>query len=291
MPDLPLVERRPASAASRNAAADKFLADITTLLPDIRARAGADRAPGCCGGRHRSGADGCRRVSRRAAAPMGWSGTGSCDVLRGHGSDRLRLRRDRLGGERRRGPSLAGRPVRQRGPARGLGRRAGCADRLVPGAHRCGPEGRWRIPHVRSLAFFQRHRSLRWVLLGAVVPDEGSGAEFRTFLVPRRDFSIDHESWQRDRPRRHRQQGPRRAGRLRSRAPHAQHRRCPSRARPRLRCQRSSLLPPALAAGVRLHDRRTGDRSRSSARSMPSSTTTACAYRPMADRRLRWTPL
>jgi 3-hydroxy-9,10-secoandrosta-1,3,5(10)-triene-9,17-dione monooxygenase len=39
MPDLPLVERRPASAASRNAAADKFLADITTLLPDIRARA------------------------------------------------------------------------------------------------------------------------------------------------------------------------------------------------------------------------------------------------------------
>ena len=39
MPDLPLVERRPASAASRNADADKFLADITALLPDIRARA------------------------------------------------------------------------------------------------------------------------------------------------------------------------------------------------------------------------------------------------------------
>ncbi len=35
-----------------------------------------------------------------------------------------------------------------------------------------------------------------WVLLGAVVPDDGNGAEFRTFLVPRRDFSIDHESWQ-----------------------------------------------------------------------------------------------
>ncbi len=34
-----------------------------------------------------------------------------------------------------------------------------------------------------------------WALLGAVVPDEGSGAEFRTFLVPRRDFTIDHESW------------------------------------------------------------------------------------------------
>jgi 3-hydroxy-9,10-secoandrosta-1,3,5(10)-triene-9,17-dione monooxygenase len=35
-----------------------------------------------------------------------------------------------------------------------------------------------------------------WALLGAVVPDDGSGAEFRTFLVPRKDFSIDHESWQ-----------------------------------------------------------------------------------------------
>ena len=39
MPDLPLVERRPASAASRNVDADKFLADITALLPEIRARA------------------------------------------------------------------------------------------------------------------------------------------------------------------------------------------------------------------------------------------------------------
>src|SRR5690348_8720477 len=27
-----------------------------------------------------------------------------------------------------------------------------------------------------------------WVLLGAVIPDEGNGAEFRTFLVPRSDF-------------------------------------------------------------------------------------------------------
>jgi 3-hydroxy-9,10-secoandrosta-1,3,5(10)-triene-9,17-dione monooxygenase len=34
-----------------------------------------------------------------------------------------------------------------------------------------------------------------WVLLGAVVPDDGDGAEFRTFLVPRRDFTVDHESW------------------------------------------------------------------------------------------------
>jgi 3-hydroxy-9,10-secoandrosta-1,3,5(10)-triene-9,17-dione monooxygenase len=35
-----------------------------------------------------------------------------------------------------------------------------------------------------------------WAALGGVVPDEGSGAEFRSFLVPRCDFSIDHESWQ-----------------------------------------------------------------------------------------------
>jgi 3-hydroxy-9,10-secoandrosta-1,3,5(10)-triene-9,17-dione monooxygenase len=34
-----------------------------------------------------------------------------------------------------------------------------------------------------------------WALLGGVIPDEGGGAEFRTFLVPRRDFTIDHESW------------------------------------------------------------------------------------------------
>ncbi|MBO0712045.1 MAG: hypothetical protein J2P47_12285 [Acetobacteraceae bacterium] len=34
-----------------------------------------------------------------------------------------------------------------------------------------------------------------WALLGGVIPDEGNGAEFRTFLVPRKDFSIDHESW------------------------------------------------------------------------------------------------
>ena len=35
-----------------------------------------------------------------------------------------------------------------------------------------------------------------WVLLGGIIPDEGSGPEFRTFLVPRRDFKIDHQSWQ-----------------------------------------------------------------------------------------------
>jgi 3-hydroxy-9,10-secoandrosta-1,3,5(10)-triene-9,17-dione monooxygenase len=37
-----------------------------------------------------------------------------------------------------------------------------------------------------------------WVILGAVVPDDepgGLGPEFRSFLVPRGDFSVDQESW------------------------------------------------------------------------------------------------
>jgi 3-hydroxy-9,10-secoandrosta-1,3,5(10)-triene-9,17-dione monooxygenase len=37
-----------------------------------------------------------------------------------------------------------------------------------------------------------------WVILGAVVPDdepEGLGPEFRSFLVPRGDFTVDQESW------------------------------------------------------------------------------------------------
>ena len=35
-----------------------------------------------------------------------------------------------------------------------------------------------------------------WGLLGAVVPEDHHGvAEFRSFLVPRQDFSIDHDSW------------------------------------------------------------------------------------------------
>jgi 3-hydroxy-9,10-secoandrosta-1,3,5(10)-triene-9,17-dione monooxygenase len=37
-----------------------------------------------------------------------------------------------------------------------------------------------------------------WVILGAVVPDDeadGLGPEFRSFLVPRGDFTVDQESW------------------------------------------------------------------------------------------------
>ncbi|HSD11379.1 MAG TPA: VOC family protein [Candidatus Binatia bacterium] len=35
-----------------------------------------------------------------------------------------------------------------------------------------------------------------WVLLGGIIPDDGNGPEFRTFLVPARDFTIDQASWQ-----------------------------------------------------------------------------------------------
>jgi 3-hydroxy-9,10-secoandrosta-1,3,5(10)-triene-9,17-dione monooxygenase len=37
-----------------------------------------------------------------------------------------------------------------------------------------------------------------WVIVGAVVPDDepgGPGPEFRSFLVPRGDFTVDQESW------------------------------------------------------------------------------------------------
>jgi 3-hydroxy-9,10-secoandrosta-1,3,5(10)-triene-9,17-dione monooxygenase len=34
-----------------------------------------------------------------------------------------------------------------------------------------------------------------WVLLGGIIPDDGEGPEFRTFLVPRRDFTVDGSSW------------------------------------------------------------------------------------------------
>ncbi len=34
-----------------------------------------------------------------------------------------------------------------------------------------------------------------WIVLGGVIPDDGQGPEFRSFLVPARDFTIDHDSW------------------------------------------------------------------------------------------------
>ena len=60
--------------------------------------------------------------------------------------------------------------------------------RRVPGGFRLS--GRWRyssgVDHCD------------WVILGAVVPDDGraeQGSEFHSFLVPRTDYTIDHASW------------------------------------------------------------------------------------------------
>jgi 3-hydroxy-9,10-secoandrosta-1,3,5(10)-triene-9,17-dione monooxygenase len=34
-----------------------------------------------------------------------------------------------------------------------------------------------------------------WAVLGGTAPDGKGGSEYRTFLVPRRDYTIDHDSW------------------------------------------------------------------------------------------------
>ncbi|MCD7439729.1 hypothetical protein K4B79_16010 [Streptomyces lincolnensis] len=48
--------------------------------------------------------------------------------------------------------------------------------------------GRWR--------FLSGVDHAQWVLLGGVIPDEGDGPEFRTFLLPAFDYEIDQDSWQ-----------------------------------------------------------------------------------------------
>jgi 3-hydroxy-9,10-secoandrosta-1,3,5(10)-triene-9,17-dione monooxygenase len=58
----------------------------------------------------------------------------------------------------------------------------------VPGGFRLS--GRW--------GFSSGVDHCDWAILGALVPDDeadGLGPEFRSFLVPRRDFAVDQESW------------------------------------------------------------------------------------------------
>jgi 3-hydroxy-9,10-secoandrosta-1,3,5(10)-triene-9,17-dione monooxygenase len=59
--------------------------------------------------------------------------------------------------------------------------------RRVPGGFRLS--GRW--------GFSSGVDHCDWVILGAVAPDheDGLGPEFRSFLVPRGDFTVDSESW------------------------------------------------------------------------------------------------
>jgi 3-hydroxy-9,10-secoandrosta-1,3,5(10)-triene-9,17-dione monooxygenase len=186
MPDVALAEQVAVPAAD----AERFTAGIAALLPEIRARATqTERAGGVPDDIIQALTD------ADAAAPMARPGAGPRKLLPGHGADRLRLRIHRLGGERGRRACLADRPVRRRGSARGLGRRCGRARVVVPGTHRLGRRvdggfhlsGRWH--------FSSGVDHCGWALLGGVVPDQGDGAEFRTFLVPRRDFTIDHDSW------------------------------------------------------------------------------------------------
>ena len=60
----------------------------------------------------------------------------------------------------------------------------GAAERVNGGFHL---SGRWH--------FSSGVDHCAWVLLGGVIKDGDEGPEFRTFLVPRRDFAIDQESW------------------------------------------------------------------------------------------------
>jgi 3-hydroxy-9,10-secoandrosta-1,3,5(10)-triene-9,17-dione monooxygenase len=48
-------------------------------------------------------------------------------------------------------------------------------------------KGRW--------SFLSGVDHCEWILLGGIVPDDGAGAQYRSFLVPARDFAIDQESW------------------------------------------------------------------------------------------------
>jgi 3-hydroxy-9,10-secoandrosta-1,3,5(10)-triene-9,17-dione monooxygenase len=60
--------------------------------------------------------------------------------------------------------------------------------RRVPGGFRLS--GKW--------SYSSGVDHCEWVILGAVVPDDepgGLGPEFRSFLVPRGDFTVDQESW------------------------------------------------------------------------------------------------
>src|SRR5262249_29000440 len=47
--------------------------------------------------------------------------------------------------------------------------------------------GRWK--------FLSGVDCAQWIFLGGVIPDEGDGLEFRTFLVPAADYEIDQDSW------------------------------------------------------------------------------------------------
>jgi 3-hydroxy-9,10-secoandrosta-1,3,5(10)-triene-9,17-dione monooxygenase len=192
MPDVPVAE----PLAARSADSAKFLAAIVALLPEIRARAAETERAG-------SVPDDIIQALTdadvfRAVQPRQWGGleldhatfyqgvlliasacgsTGWVASVVGVHPWQVALFADE-----------AQREVWQDDPdARASSALAptGAVRRVDGGFHL---SGRWH--------FSSGVDHCGWALLGGVIPDEGSGPEFRTFLVPRRDFSIDHDSWQ-----------------------------------------------------------------------------------------------
>jgi 3-hydroxy-9,10-secoandrosta-1,3,5(10)-triene-9,17-dione monooxygenase len=190
MPDVAV-----ADPPAHTTLADKFLADITALLPDIRAKAGETERAG------RVSAEMVKALAEigvfRAVQPRQWGGmeldlatfyqgmvliasacasTGWVASVVGVHPWQMALFADEAqrdlwadDPDARASTSLA--PT-------------GSVRRVDGGFHL---SGRWH--------FSSGVDHCGWALLGGVIPDEGHGAEFRTFLVPQQDFAIDHHSW------------------------------------------------------------------------------------------------
>ncbi len=191
MPDLPLAE----PTATRDEASEKFLTGIFALLPEIRARAGETERSGSVAHdivRALADADVFRAVQPRqwggleldhatfyegmALIASACASTGWVASVVGVHPWQIALFADEAQHEVW-GDNPDARASSSLAPTGAV--------RRVDGGFRMS--GRWH--------FSSGVDHCEWALLGAVLADEGSEREFRTFLVPRRDFVIDHESW------------------------------------------------------------------------------------------------
>lgn len=191
MPDQNQHEGR----SARDTAADAFLSRIDSLLPEIRARAGETERlgrvpedliraltdigvfravqPRQWGGLeidHGSFYEGMIRIAS-ACASTGWVAS----VVGVHpwqiGLFAEEAQHDMWGSDPNAMASSSYAPT-------------GSVERVTGGFHL---SGRWQ--------FSSGVDHCAWVLLGGVAPDDAGTPEFRTFLVPRRDFTVDQESW------------------------------------------------------------------------------------------------
>src|SRR5690242_7186947 len=158
MPDVAVVE-----PAANIADADAFLTAITALLPDIHARAGETERAG------RVSDDVVKALTDigvfRAVQPRQWGGL-ELDLATFY-----------------EGMILIASACASTGWVASVV--VLCTDRL-------GAPGQRRFPPVGPLALLQWRRSLRLGAAGRRDTRRGNGAEFRTFLVPRSDFVVDH---------------------------------------------------------------------------------------------------